>query len=328
MRQRSHRPSFLSFHGAAVLLGLAIAAPTGCSNSGLDANNKKGETEVVDGGTEPEPIENCPDLCADAYDTYAPLGCDVSCDINLGTTVEASFDVLVVTLAAATWFDVELGVETGETCDVVVECPEVTECLSLAMLCLSDSDNAADYCISEYLECDQETMCSDEYANCYDNAWIAYGDCTGTYAQCWTLYDNLAVACSEQYDACLGAGDEPAPPPPLPTTTAAGRINVPMGFIQHHLQRLATLDMETFTMVMPADGTNPGGLALHSIRPGDTLDQLGLEEGDVIVRINNNSIFTFSDAPATLLGFLANDGVEVTIRRGGVRRDLRYRFVD
>lgn len=311
-----------------LLLGLSLAASVGCSNSSLDANNKGDDPEIIEGGTEPQPIEDCPDQCADAFDTYAPLGCDVSCDINLGTTVEADWNVLVVTLGVSTWFDLELGVETGETCDVVIECPEMTDCLTLALLCVGDSDNAADYCMSEYLECDHETMCNDQYNECGENAYSAYASCTGTPEECWTIYDNFSTACIEQYDACLGVGDEPAPPPPLPTMTSAGRFDVPKPFIHHHLERLATLEMQTFTMRMPASDAGPAGLALHSIQPGDTLDQLGLEEGDVIVRINDTSIMNFSNNPAALLGVLDNGGVKITIRRNGVKRDLRYRFVD
>lgn len=319
---------FPSSRAAALLVGLALAASAGCSNSSLGAHNKKEDVEVVDGGTEPQPIEDCPQLCADAFDTYAALGCDVTCDIDLGTTVQGGLDILVVTLAVTSWFDVDLGVETGQTCDMVIDCPEITDCLTLSLLCLDDSDNDADYCISEYLDCTQETMCNDERSDCYDNAWDAYSSCNGTYAECGKLYDRLSMACEIQNESCLGAGDEPAPPPPLPTMTAAGRFDVPMGFVQHHLQRLATLEMETFTMRMPATDTSPAGLALHSIQAGDTLDQLGLIEGDLVVRVNDTSVLAVSENPAVLLNALDDGGVKVTIRRNGIKRDLRYRFVD
>jgi S1-C subfamily serine protease len=142
------------------------------------------------------------------------------------------------------------------------------------------------------------------------------------------MLDGLIEMCTEQYDDCLGVGDDPAPLPPLPEMTGPGRFDVPMAFVQYHLGRLDTLDAETFMMLVPNAAGDPVGIELNSIDAGSTLETLGLENGDVVVAVNDTSIMAYKGNPAALLGLVSKAGVKLTIRRNGNKRDLRYHLVN
>lgn len=314
---------------ASLSLAATLIGSIGCG--GMTPYNTKDDTDEVVDDVDPEDpphIDNCPTLCNEAMATYAPLGCDVTCDIDLGTTVDAGLSVAVVNLLTLLWVDIDGEVQTGETCDLVVECPDVTPCQVLALSCLTESVNEPAYCIDEYLQCDREATCSEIFNECAVQAWEAYDACTGTPAQCTTLLDELNQLCSEQYDDCLGAGDAPASPPPLPKQTGPLRWDVSKAFLEYHLDRLATLDTETFVMLVPNGDGAPIGFELQSIEGGGTLDQLGLQDGDVVVAVNDSSVMTFKSNPAVLLGLAMGNGVKLTIKRNGMTRALRYHFVD
>lgn len=325
----SMKRSTMPPHAATTTVVLVAMCTSAVGCGGMTPYNTKDDTEqVVEDAEEPPHIDNCPTLCNAAIGTYAPLGCDISCDIDLGTSVQAGIDVAVVNLLTLLWVDINGNVQTGETCDMVIECPDVSECQILALYCLSNSENEPAYCIDEYLQCQQETACTEVFTECADQAWQAYNDCTGTPAQCATLLDELNQLCSEQYANCLGAGEAPASPPPLPIQTGPGKWDVSRAFLQYHLARLGTLDIETFMMLVSNASGVPIGFELQSIENGGTLDNLGLQDGDVLVAVNDTSVMAFKSDPSVLLGLAIGSGVKLTIKRNGMTRHLRYRFTD
>lgn len=307
---------------------------TGCPSSGLDPYNTKDDEETLEEVDPPRPaedpphIENCPTLCAQAMLIYAPLGCDLSCDINLGTTVEAELDVAVINLLTLVWVDAEGSYQTGETCDIAVSCPGLTPCQSLALTCFNDSSNTPEYCMEQYVQCEQESLCSEVFNECASQAWDAYEDCTGTTEECQDLLENLNDMCSEQYADCVDIAEDAAPLPPLPRRTATHQYEVPRAFLKYHLRRLETLALETFTMLMPGPDGTPLGLAVYSIESGDPLALLGIENGDIVTAVNGTPIMSFASKLEVLLEFARGSGIELSIVRKGKARSHRYRWVD
>lgn len=328
-------PRVLLPHGSFLLVMLVLGVvSTGCPSSGLDPYDKKDEDENHEEVDPPAPtqdpphIENCPTLCAEAMSIYAPLGCDVECDIDLGTTVEAEVDVAIVNLLTLVWVDASGSYVTGETCDLVVRCPEFTPCQSLAITCLNDSSNTPEHCIEQYVECEQEMLCGEIHQDCATKAWEAYEACTDTVEVCQELLRNLNQMCSEEYGECLDVADDIAPLPALPRKTSPGRWDVPRSFLTYHLRRLETLAAETFTMLVPGPDGKPSGLAVFSLEPGDPLVQLGLEEGDIVTAVQGTPISSFASKLTVLLELARKPGVEITLLRKGAAKTFKYRWVD
>lgn len=316
------------------LLAISVltVVSTGCPSSGLSVYDDKGETtnevEPPRPGETPPPIENCPELCAEAMDIYAQLGCDIDCDLDLGATFSADIDVAVINLLTLFWVDAEGDYTAGQTCDLVVRCPQMTPCQMLAIQCLNDSSNSADHCIDEYVQCEQETACMDIYNECTSNAWDAYEDCKASTDECLQLLDDMNQICNEQYAECLDIVHNAAPMPPLPRQTAATQWDVPRPFLRYHLQRLDKLAAETFTMLMPGPDGKPLGLAVHSLERDDALVQLGLQEGDIVAAVQGTPVVAFASKLSVLLELVRQPGAEITIVRKGVARKHRYRWVD
>jgi S1-C subfamily serine protease len=63
---------------------------------------------------------------------------------------------------------------------------------------------------------------------------------------------------------------------------------------------------------MPAGG----GVIVEKVVPGSAADRAGLEPGDVLMQIGNQSIVTPSDVSAAIQGMHPGDQVEIAVLRG------------
>lgn len=320
----------------ASLLVLACTIAGGCG--GMDRYNDKDEpiTDPADAEGEPPQIlvDECPSLCAIAYDDLAPLGCNVDCAIDLGLTFDGEAGVSVLFSLLTVEADGEF--QTGGSCDVAVTCEDLSPCAGLALECLEDSNNDAGYCIDEFQQCDAEQHCQDIHEACLEVAEATNQACIddGTpLDECVEIYEAYVTVCECDYQSCLGAPEDPdceeSPPPvpPLPLTTGPGRWDVPRSFLHHHLDRVGVLQTSFFTTVVPDATGTARGVRLRSIEPGDPAHVLGLRDGDVVLELDGRHILDFVDQPLALLGVLDKPNTTAVVRRAGVNRTLRYRFV-
>ena len=315
---------------------LACSLVVGCG--GMDRYNEDKDEPITDpedaeGAPPTILVEECPTLCEIAETDLAPLNCDVECNIDLGLTYSgnASIDLLFSLLTV----EADGEFQNGGSCDVVVECDDVSSCTALALECMDESNNDSGYCMEEYAECDAEQHCQDTHVECTAVAGATLEACLNdpqyTLEDCTNAYNDLLDICQCDYDDCLGAPEDPEcgeqPPQAMPLLTAPGQRDVSRRFIHHHLDRVVALDTEIFAMVVP-DGTGHArGVRLRSVAPGDAAHALGLRDGDTVLSLNGQPVLGYVDAPATLFPILDQAGTTVVVRRNGANQTLRYRFV-
>jgi hypothetical protein len=316
---------------------LACSLLAGCGSSGLAAYNVPKDEPITDPeeaeGDPPEILlDECPTLCAIAQTELADMGCNVDCDVGLGLTYDGSAEVSVLFSLLTVEADGEL--QNGGSCDVVVDCSDVSPCTLLAFECLETSNNTVEHCMNEFEECDDEQHCQDIHTQCLIDGELVLQDCMDdpeyTLEECADIYENWLKICQCDYDDCMGVENpdcEEEPPPPMPLVTAPGERNVSMRFIEHHLGRLLAIEGEILVMVVPGMDGLPRGVQLRSVEQGDALHLLGLRDGDVVLEVNGSSVLDHLDDPTQLLALLDGPGVVLGIRRNGVNRQLRYRFV-
>ncbi|MBC8067976.1 MAG: serine protease [Deltaproteobacteria bacterium] len=316
------------------MAGLPLVLLLGCPESGLDKFEEDGGAYEEDGGAadgDTLVMEECPSLCLAAQSDLAPLGCDVQCDVDLGTSFVGDVSVTVfplLTVGAAGDF------QTGASCDVVVACDDMDTCRYFAMGCMTDSSNEVEHCVDEYLQCSLEETCLGQFMECNDVAYSAAYACEDAgEPDCSALLDEYLAVCNCAYDDCVGSmsehceDGEATPPVPLPLKTGPTQWKVSRAFIQRQLDRGAALRTETFLAVMPNAAGVPTGLSLRSIVPGDALHQLGLRDGDILLTVGGQAIVDLIAAPAGLLDLVDAPKVKITLRRGGAARQHEYTFV-
>jgi hypothetical protein len=324
------------FRARESLVGAHLWLLLGCPESGLDAYNKG--DEPYEGDTPDEPsgppqilLDECPTLCAQAYIDLAPLGCSVTCDVDLGTSYEGNASVTVLSLLTVEG-DGEF--QSGGSCDVVVDCEDIDDCRYLTLSCMDDSSNEISHCMDEYLQCRLEETCQELLVECADVAESANAACIDAgNSDCAEVFAEYLDVCNCAYDDCVGTMSEQceegaAPPPvPPPLKTGPTQWRVSRMFIQRQLNRLAGLQTETFLMVMPNAGGVPTGLSLRSIAAGDALHQLGLRDGDILLAVGNHPVVELIASPLPLLDLVDAPQVRLTLLRNGATRHHEYLFV-
>ncbi len=72
------------------------------------------------------------------------------------------------------------------------------------------------------------------------------------------------------------------------------------------------------------EGNKIAGFVITSIKKGSLFDKLGLEEGDVIVAVNNKEIKSFAQAFGAYRDLKSAPAIKLTILRNGIKKELEY----
>ncbi|MGH7895411.1 MAG: hypothetical protein ACREQL_12140 [Candidatus Binatia bacterium] len=136
------------------------------------------------------------------------------------------------------------------------------------------------------------------------------------------------AAPNREADDARETPDEPVRPP-SPARGASVRQTAANAFVVDRRELAGTVDsmsglMTQLRAVAEVEDGQPAGFRLFQIKDDSLFRRLGLQNGDVVQRVNGEAV----SEPATLLAFLqrlrTEPRVALDIRRGGQRRTLVY----
>ena len=61
----------------------------------------------------------------------------------------------------------------------------------------------------------------------------------------------------------------------------------------------------------------PNGLLINSVEPGSAADAVGIEEGDILLRMDNTSVTTPQELESAIYKYAPGDTVKLIIYRSG-----------
>lgn len=285
------------------------------------------EYAIVSKDAPPDPLaaEECAELC-NAAPSETALGCDVDCRVDAGRDHHGEVGAVILSMS----YDSQGAV----SCDLVVTCPDPTECQLLYQTCLADSTDA-ESCAWIAEMCLLVDVCQPTLDQCYINAdqWRDECEARGD-DDCQLTWHADRHTCDCSFDDCTNvespecAATAQALIAPPPQQTGPSRWRVSRRAIDAEVGRLNRLQAQTLAWPS-ANGarTQWRGVRLGRVDAGTALHAVGLRSNDLLRRVNGLSVTAVFRDVSTLNQLRQASTLLLEIERQGTARTLRYDLV-
>ena len=103
----------------------------------------------------------------------------------------------------------------------------------------------------------------------------------------------------------------------IPSTTVSHIVNqlLQQGYVSGRPS--LGISVESISMVYQMYYRLPNGLLINSVEPGSAADEVGIEEGDILLRVDNTSVTTPQELESAIYKYAPGDTVKLIIYRSG-----------